>query len=250
MVAVPEAAGERAWLDRVATHATGYLNTLISADAVIGLAWGNTLRAISERLIPKRTVNVDVVQLNGSGTARSIDNSVGADIVLRFASNYDARPHSFPVPAFFDFAETRTALWRERSARRLIGLQRRAGIMLFSIGAFSGQVPSQVHSGGFLDHADIRRLQRDGVVGDIATVFFRADGSYEDVELNARASGPPLELLRRVRHSICVVSGTGKVSGIRAALRGGYINELIIDEPTARLLIEEDAPAAQRSRAG
>jgi len=249
VVSVPETAGERAWLDRVATHAAGYLNTLISADVVIGIAWGNTLRAIAERLIPKHTVNVDVVQLNGSGTARSIDNSIGADIVLRFASNYNARPHSFPVPAFFDYAETRAALWRERSVKELIGLQRRARIMLFSIGAFSGQVPSQVHSGGFLGEADIRRLQRDGVVGDIATVFFRADGSYEDVALNARSSGPSLRLLRRARHSICVASGTGKVPGIRAALRGGYINELILDEPTARLLIEDGAPAARRARA-
>ncbi|MDP1612545.1 MAG: sugar-binding transcriptional regulator [Sulfuritalea sp.] len=247
VVAVPEAAGERVWLERVASHAAGYLNTLIAGDMVVGVAWGTTVKAIAECLTPKPVVNLNVVQLNGSGTAQAMESTIGSDILQRFAANYGAHPHAFPVPAFFDFAETRTALWRERSVKRLLALQRRADILLYSIGAFSTQVPSLVHNGGFLGRADIRRLQQDGVVGDIATVFFRADGSHEDVQLNARASGPDLKLLQRARHSICVVSGTGKVEGLRAALRGGFINELIIDEPTARLLLADD-PASDGSQ--
>jgi deoxyribonucleoside regulator len=240
VVAVPEAAGERAWLARVASQAAGYLNTLVGSDMVIGVAWGTTVKAIAECLTPKPVANLDVVQLNGSGTTQAMDSTIGSDILHRFAHNYGARPHAFPVPAFFDFAETKTALWRERSVKRLLALQRRADILLYSIGAFSTQVPSLVHNGGFLGRTEIRRLQQDRVVGDIATVFFRADGSHEDVPLNTRASGPDLKLLQRARHSICVVSGTGKVAGLRAALRGGYVNELIIDEPTARLLLADE----------
>ena len=41
-----------------------------------------------------------------------------------------------------------------------------------------------------------------------------------------------LELFQR-KHGICVVSG------LAAALRGGLISELIVDEPTARNLVEE-----------
>ncbi|HEY1608571.1 MAG TPA: sugar-binding domain-containing protein [Paraburkholderia sp.] len=36
---------------------------------------------------------------------------------------------------------------------------------------------------------------------------------------------------------MCVVSGPRKVEGVRGALRGGFIKELIIDEPTARHLL-------------
>jgi DNA-binding transcriptional regulator LsrR (DeoR family) len=247
VVAVPEAAGERVWLQRVASHAAGYLNTLVDSGMVIGVAWGTTVKAIAECLTPKPVADLNIVQLNGSGTAQAMDSTIGSDILQRFAQNYGAHPHAFPVPAFFDFAETKSALWRERSVKRLLALQRRADILLYSIGAFSTQVPSLVHDGGFLGRTDIRRLQQDRVVGDIATVFFRADGSHEDVQLNARASGPDLKLLQRARHSICVVSGTGKVQGLRAALRGGFINELVIDEPTARLLLG-DEPAANRSQ--
>lgn len=239
VVSVPETADEHDWLERVAAFAAGYLNTVIDTDAVVGIAWGTTLRKVASKLSPKPVANADVVALNGSGTAQEIDSTFSSDIVTRFAANYGARPHAFPVPAFFDYAETRTALWRERSVRRLLDLQKRARILVYSVGAFSGQVPSHVHSGGFLEPADLRSLRRNRVAGDIATVFFRADGSYADIALNARASGPDLALFRRAPHSICVASGTGKVEGLRAALAGGFVNTLIVDEPTARLLLAD-----------
>jgi len=235
VVSVPESAGEQEWLQRVASHAAAYLNTVVGSNMVIGLAWGNTVNAIVSRLTPKATVNVDVVQLNGSGTTQSMTNAFSSEIIMQFAANYGARPQPFPVPAFFEYPETKAALWRERSVRRLLELQQRSDIMLFSMGALSAT--SQIHSGGYLEPQDLESVIADGVVGDIATVFFRADGSYSDIALNARTSGPDLALFRRAKHSICVVSGLGKIDGIRAALRGGFMNELIIDEPTARLLL-------------
>ncbi|MGV3653859.1 MAG: sugar-binding transcriptional regulator [Noviherbaspirillum sp.] len=238
VVSVPEMAGEQEWLQRVASHAASYLNTVVGSNMVIGLAWGNTVNEIASRLTPKATVNADVIQLNGSGTTHSMATAFSSEIIMRFAANYGARPQLFPVPAFFQYAETKAALWRERSVRRLLDLQQRADIMLFSVGALAAAVPSQIHSGGYLEPDDLRSVVSDGAAGDIATVFFRADGSYRDIALNARTSGPDLALFRQARHSICVVSGLGKVDGVRGALRGKFMNELIIDEPTARLLLE------------
>lgn len=247
VVPVPETGREADWLDRVAADAAGYLNSVVDSDCIVGIAWGTTVGRVSERLKPKPTKNVDFVALNGAGTPQSIDSAIGTDLVLRFAANYGARAHAFPVPAFFDHPETKTALWRERSVRRLLDLQQRADVLVFSVGSFASEVPSQVHTGGFLEAADRRDLRRDRVVGDIATVFFRADGSWSDVALNARASGPDLELFRS-RRSICVASGTGKAEGIRAALAGGFVHTLIVDEPTARLVLDDaKAKPARRS---
>jgi DNA-binding transcriptional regulator LsrR (DeoR family) len=248
VVTVPESAREADWLERVAADAAGYLNSVIGNDCVVGIAWGTTIRRVSERLKPKPVRNVDFVALNGAGTPQSIDSTFGTDLVLRFAANYGARAHAFPVPAFFDHPQTKTALWRERSVRRLLDLQQRADLLVFSVGAFSSEVPSQVHAGGFLEAADRRDLRRERVVGDIATVFFRADGSWRDVALNARASGPDLELFRS-RRSICIASGSGKAQGIRAALAGGFVHTLIVDEPTARLVLDGAKTKARRRSA-
>ena len=224
-------------LARVATQTAAYLNTLITPSSILGLAWGKTVAAIADNLVPKQVHNVDVVQLNGSGTGVNIVNAFGESIVARFAQNYGASAHSFPVPAFFDYSETRTALWRERSIQSIRSMQDNASILLFSIGA--EKTGSHVHNGGYLNDDDMQALHQDGVVGDIATVFFREDGSWHNVALNARSSGPDLDRFQRASHSICVVSGKGKIPGLQAALLGGFINELIIDEPTARLLVEK-----------
>jgi len=246
VVPVTAAAGEAESLRRVAAHAAAYVSTLVVPSTVLGLAWGTTVAAIADNLVPKRVRDVDVVQLNGSGTGVDIVNSFGGALVSRFAQNYGGRGHSFPVPAFFDYAETRTALWRERSIQAIRALQEDASVILFSIGV--KETGSYVHTSGYLSRQDVQGIQKDRVVGDIATVFFREDGSWRDVALNARSSGPDLDRFGRAAHSICVVSGQGKVPGVRAALRGGFVNELIIDEPSARLLADEGAAAAPHGK--
>jgi deoxyribonucleoside regulator len=236
VVPVPAAGSERESMQRVAAHTAAYLNTLIQPSTVLALAWGNTVAAIADNLIPKHVHGVEIVQLNGSGAGSNLIDTFGESIVTRFAQNYGAQAHSFPVPAFFDYAETRTALWRERSIKAIHTLQNKAAILLFGIGAAA--TDSHIHTGGYLDQQDLESLRQDGVVGDIATVFFRADGSWRDVTLNARASGPDLDHFPRAAHALCVVSGKGRIPGLRAALAGGFINELVIDEPSARLLTE------------
>ncbi|MCA1322929.1 sugar-binding transcriptional regulator [Herbaspirillum sp. alder98] len=237
VVPVSTNASDKETLQRVAAHAAAYVSSLVAPSTVIGLAWGTTVAEIADKLLPRRVHDVDVVQLNGSGTGLNFVNTFGESIVSRFAQNYGARAHHFPVPAFFDYADTRTALWREKSIKSIRALQDRASIVLFSIGAEA--TGSHIHTGGYLGEDERNMIREQGLVGDIATVFFRRDGSWRDVALNARSSGPDLDCLQRAAHSICVVSGAGKIPGLRAALEGGFINELVIDEPSARLLVEQ-----------
>lgn len=244
VVAVPETADPREVLSRVANHAAATLNALMEDGTVLALAWGTTVGAVAQRLLPKPLAEVEVVQLNGSGNTHDIGLAYTSEILRRFADAYGARSHPFPVPTFFDYADTKRALWRERSIRRILDLQARADVLLYSIGTVEAGVPSHVYAGGYLEERDLRGLEREGVVGDIATVFFRGDGSYRDVPINDRASGPDLALFAEARHALCVVAGRGKVAGLRAALKGGWVGRLVVDEPTARALLD----AAERTR--
>ena len=142
------------------------------------------------------------------------------------------------MPTFFDHLETKRHLWRERSIERILDLQRNADLLVHSIGAFESGVPSHVYTGGYLSAADLEELQAEGVVGDIATVFYRADGSWRDIPINARASRPSLQLFADARDAICVVAGEAKARGLLGALRGGYVKRLVTDAATARRVLE------------
>jgi len=231
-------------LEQVAMTTARMVSGWFDSDMVLGVAWGTTLAAIARHLNKKTTRGSTIVQLNGAANNHTSGVDYVANLVSLFGDAFDARVQLFPVPAFFDYAETRRAMWRERSVARVLELQRRADIALFSIGAVAGEVPSHVYSAGYLESEDIALLDAEGVVGDVCTVFLRADGTYEDLSLNERATGPTPAELKRVPRRVCAVAGDSKVVPLLAALRAGLITHLVLDEQTATRLVELEERSA------
>lgn len=241
VVPVRDSATEVQRLDEVAMVAARLVSEWFCSDMVLGLAWGTTLSAIARHLVPTRTRGSAVVQLNGSANTTATGIAYGADLTSSVATAFDAAAHHFPVPAFFDYADTKQAMWRERSVRRVLDTQRRADMALFSVGSLTAQVPSHVYSAGYLTAAEMATLRSRGVVGDVCTVFLRADGSYRDIEINDRASGPSPRELRTIDRRVCVVAGDRKVPAVLGALRARVATDLIIDETTADRLLAHRA---------
>jgi DNA-binding transcriptional regulator LsrR (DeoR family) len=235
-------------LDQVARVAARLLMDLVDDEMVLGVAWGTTVSAVARALGRKPTRGGTVVQLNGAANTVTSGVDYAGTIIADFGAAFDAHVLHFPVPAFFDFAGTREAMWRERSVQRVLSAQRRADVALFGVGALGGQVPSHVYSAGYLDDRDLGALHAAGVVGDVCTVFLREDGSYRDIEINRRATGPTPAELAHVPRRLCVVAGEGKLRPLLAALRAGAVTDLVIDEPSARRLVPRRA--ASRARGG
>ena len=236
VVPVPDSATVEERLEQVAMSTARMLGSWFDSDMVLGVAWGTTLGAIARHLVKKPTRGSSIVQLNGAANNRTSGVEYVGNLISRFGDAFDATVHLFPVPAFFDYADT-----RERSVARVLDVQRRSDIVLFSIGAVGGEVPSHVYSAGYLEADDIETLESEGVVGDVCTVFLRADGTYEDLSLNERATGPTPAELRRVPRRVCAVAGDSKVIPLLAALRAGVITHLVVDEQTATRLVQVDA---------
>ena len=177
---------------------------------VIGTAWGTTMSELSAALPVRRVPGATVVQLNGASDPLREGPSAG-EVLARMGSALGARTIAFPVPAFFDRVATRRAMWSERSIGRVLAVAR-----------------------------------REGVVGDVCTVLLRADGSWGDIELNARATGPTPLQLARIPRRLCVVAGAGKARATLAALRARVATDLVIDDAAARAVL---ALATRKERA-
>lgn len=238
VVPVTDHASDVDRLERVALSVARILGQFFDSNMTMGIAWGSTMSAISRHVTPKKTYNSHIVQLNGAGNMRTTGLDYSSEILRRFGKAYGANVEQFPVPAFFDDPATRQAFWRERGITRLLDMQGRLDVALFSLGSpFSG-VPSHVYAGGYLEDGDYNSLSRDGAVGDVATIFFRADGSTDGIALNERSTGPDFSVLRRIPRRICVVSGSSKLASLRGALSAKLITDLFIDEGTARALAD------------
>ena len=211
-----------------------------SGGVVVGVAWGTTMSEVSAALPSRSVPGLTVVQLNGASDPVREGPSAG-ELLSRMRLSLGARTISFPVPAFFDHVATREAMWSERSVKRVLAVTRRASLAVFGVGALdalNGALPSQVYEGGHLTARDQAVLRRQNVVGDVCTVLLRSDGSWRDVTLNARATGPTPAQLSRIPRRLCVAAGTGKARALLAALRARTATDLIVDDATARTVLE------------
>lgn len=203
---------------------------------VVGTAWGTTMSEVAAALPVRPVPDLTIVQLNGASDPLREGPSAG-EVLSGMGRALGARTISFPVPAFFDRVTTRQAMWSERSVRRVLAVARRVRLAVFGIGSLGAEVPSQVYAGGHLTRADMAALAREDVVGDVCTVMLRADGSWRDIDINARATGPTPAQLSEVPVRLGVVAGVSKARATLAALRAGIPTHLVVDDATARAVL-------------
>lgn len=238
LVPVRPGVTSRERLDAVARVAAHHLVDMVTDDSVVGVAWGTTLGAVARRLPMCQRSGVRVVQLNGAASSSSSGIAHTEAVIGGVASAFNASVRYFPVPAFFDRASTKDALWTERSVASIVDLQRTCTVAVFGVGAPVGEVPSQVWISDHLDQSDRTQLAADDVVGDVCTVLLRADGTWADLPINQRASGPSPDDLHRIDRRLCIVAGPSKARALLAALRAGVMTDLVVDDLTARKVCE------------
>ena len=207
----------------------------------VAVVWGVTVATVARSLSPGVVPGLQIVQMSGTGNTFSSGAEYASGTLGRFGAALGARVHHFPFPHFFDLPATHAAVWSERSVQRVLRLQQRANVAVFSVGALGGRVPGHLYRSGYLQRADLQALANQGVVGDLGTVFLRADGDSGSLPINARSSGLPIEALKLIPKRICIALGGAKAPIIRAALLAGAITDLVVDDAAAELLTHEDS---------
>ncbi|MDR1214807.1 MAG: transcriptional regulator [Propionibacteriaceae bacterium] len=238
LVSVGDSAPISTRLERVCRLAASLLAESVSDGSLIGVAWGVTM-ANTVRYVERRPLrDAFIVQMNGGNNAQDTSAFYVGTVLQPLGDAFDARVIHFPVPAFFDYAATKQAMWRERSVRAVIDYQNRLDLAIFGIGAIHGRVPSHVYSAGYVEPEDMTQAAADGVVGDVCTVLLREDGSFADIALNSRATGLTPADMQRIPVRIGVVADPSRASALLGALRAKTMTDLICDDTTAHAVLE------------
>lgn len=237
VVPVREKETEAGRLDRTAQAAAHLVSAKVTKRSIVGVAWGSTMSAVVRHLPRKPVPEVQIVQMNGAANVYSTGVQYASEVLGSFGDVFSAEVLHLPVPAIFDNAHTREALWQERSVSRVLDLQSAATMFVFGLGAQIGDPRSHIYSGGYLGTRDLQVLANEQVVGDCASRFYRLDGSSDGISVNDRSSGPSFDTVRRAPQRICVVSGPTKRDSLRGALAAGLMTELVVDEHLARQVL-------------
>ena len=141
-----------------------------------------------------------------------------------------------PAPLIASSHEMAAAMRAETSVSDIIRMAELSSFTLVGIGAMH-ETATIVRS-GVISQNEMLRLKMSGSVGDVLCHFVDEYGALVPSDIEDRLISTPLEQLRSMDNVVGLAAGTQKAEAIRAVLRGGYLDVLITDEPTAALLLK------------
>src|SRR5207248_2250516 len=150
------------------------------------------------------------------------------------------------TPAYMPEKRTRDALLKLEQVRGVHAHLDRAEIALVGVGTLENSVFVER---GVLPPADIAELKRAGAVGEICGRFFDSRGRECDTPWRHRVMSIELAQLRKIPQVFAVVSGSDRTGALLAAIAGGTVKSLVIDEAGAQALLAA-APMKISSAAG
>jgi len=218
-----------------------YLETTLTGRERIGISsWSQTLLAVVDRMRPFRVPGAEsVVQLMG-GVGNASVQTQGNRLLTEFARLVGATTTFVPAPALVGNTTIRESLLNDPAMESVAKEWARLSMALAGIGSLPPS-PLLRASGNAADLADQDRLHEAGAVGDICLRFFDSVGNLVPSDLDDRVVGIDADTLRNIPRRIGIAGGESKHKAIHAAVRGRWVNVLVIDTRTAATLLRAKA---------
>jgi deoxyribonucleoside regulator len=208
----------------------------LDSGMTFAISRGTGVYSTVEALQPRPELKVTVVQLQGALGDYLGD---GSDIAIFLKSRYTGSFYFLHAPLLLENPLATDILLKEPSICAVLERAKHADMALVGIGSIDSQVNSLLRY-KLLSISDVKKLEDQGVVGDIAGRFYGQDG--EEIinnELNHRLVCLKLEDLRKIPIVLGVASGLVKIRSIQTSLYAHNINMLATDSGVAYHLLRD-----------
>jgi DNA-binding transcriptional regulator LsrR (DeoR family) len=220
---------------------------MIKSKDIIAIGSGRNVRELVRNFSISTSKRVTIVQSVGNVDA-SVHDFDAQEIGRVFSQRLGGDFFTLNMPAFVPTEKIRDALLDIDQSRVVRTYLDQARIALVGVGTLDNSVFIERST---LKAGDIAELESAGAVGEIGGRFYDAAGRECDTRWRNQVVSIELDRLAAIPEVIGVVSGTDRSASILAAVAGGFLNGLVIDETGARALLETAAqsmPANPRPR--
>ncbi len=220
-----------------------FLSAEIAADdtAILGIGHGRTLLSCVEHLGALSAPGLKVVSLMGAQTAGADMNPHA--VASRLAEKIGSEVESMPVPFIANSTADRDVLLGQKAAQQAARLAEQADLMIVGIGTTLPE--AELVTTGMVEPAEMATIAAEGGAGEMLGHFFDKRGQPVGREITDRILTQSRDRLKG-RRIVAVAGGQVKTHAIKAVLESGLLSGLIIDEHTARDIVEMDKPAAAK----
>ena len=208
------------------------MNTIGSTEhEVIGVGNGRTLAASVDAMRRAPAPGIRFVSMMGGLTRSYAANPY--DVIHRLAQKTSAESYLMPAPLFANSAEDKQVMMQQIGIAATMDLIGKASLVVVGVGSVGPDTTSASALGVASD-----ALREAGAQAEILGQFIAGDGALIETEYDTRVMAAPLESLRG-RDIVAITGGETKSDAIRAALNSRLLTGLIIDEGTARSLVND-----------
>ena len=217
-------------LARVAAMA--FLDILEPGDRV-GIAWGETILAVSNEMPYSPIDTVEVCQLIGSMNSTRVPAS--ETCTIQIANKLGAKCFTLHAPAMVASAELAHVFRTEPTISAQLERLQSLDLTMASIGNVSDS--THLVAAGMACKEDLQAARKAGAVGVICCRYITAKGETLQMAPHDRLIAADIQTLRRARKRLLVVCGTDREEAVRAAIAGGLATHLCIDQTLAERLL-------------
>lgn len=215
--------------------AAAYVSNNLKDVRNLGISWGTTLLSLIEEYPYERRNETHIVPIVG-GMGSKYVNLHSNQLAFHLAQKMNTTCSYLYAPAMVETDDLKERLIHSKDIAHVLEKGRNVDMALVSIG--NPYKSSTMKKIGYLEENDFTSLRKAGAVGDISSRFFDAVGEEIDHPLNNQVIGLNLQEIKDIPKVVGIVDGSYKLESIEAALRGGYLDVLLIDDQTAQALAQ------------
>ncbi|WP_171124733.1 MULTISPECIES: sugar-binding transcriptional regulator [unclassified Ruegeria] len=223
-------------LDQVGKSAAQHLQHILGPTDVLAISGGKTLSAVADHLKPGGAASNVVVPMTGGVQGQHYTDV--NHIATRIADGLGGSATLIHAPLHADTQDERDVLLSVRAVSDVLTQARNANVSLLGLGAVTEE-DATYYKAHPLSEEDRSQLYDSGVRAELLGHLVDCEGELCSTALNSRLVSLPLKDAKLVPIRIGVASGIDKAEPVRAALNGGHISTLVIDDVTAQAVLNE-----------
>ncbi len=230
-IVVRDEADPESNLRAVGAAAADFLQGVVDDHMTVGITWGATLFNMVQAVQGLDLAGVEVIQLTGS-LGQGNPEVDGPKLAIRLAELMNGVCRLVSAPAAVDDPQVRDQLMRQTQIVQTLERAAQADIMLLGIGALETSM-SSLERAGYMRTGDREAALAAGAVGHICARMIDIEGR-EVGDYSERVISVPLKAMRQAMWSIGMSANAHKVPALLGALRGKYVNAVVMEETSAR----------------
>lgn len=207
---------------RVASSA--FLDIVEKGDR-IGVAWGETVMAMSDAMPRAKIDKVSVNQLIGSMISERVPASESC--AIQIASKIGASCHTLHAPALVASADIADIFRSEPTIGAQLSSLKNLDLVLYSI----GHVGADTHlaAADMVTPAELKSAVSRGATGIICCRYIDAQGQPCAAQPEERLIAASIDDLKSAKKRLLVVCGGDRLDATLAAIKGGLVTHLCVD---------------------